>query len=62
VPLAFGWEVPVSFLRSASGSDKESRCGMERGTSSEAARGNGMNFNSGRVDGLVILLGDFDAL
>jgi hypothetical protein len=51
----------VSFLRSASGSGKESGRGTERGTSSEAARGNGMNFNSGRVDGLVILLCDYDA-
>ena len=35
VPLAFGWEVPVSLLRSASGSGEESGRGTERGTSFE---------------------------
>jgi hypothetical protein len=48
VPLAFGWEVPVSLLRSASGRRKER--GTQHGgrTSSEAGEWLRYDFNSGK--------------
>jgi hypothetical protein len=39
----------VSFLRSASGSGKESGRGTERGTSSEAGEWQRYDFNSGKI-------------
>jgi hypothetical protein len=52
----------VSSLRSASGSGTERGKRHERGTSSEAGERQRYDFNSGRVDCLVILLGDYDVL
>jgi len=63
VPLAFGWEVPVSVPRLAGRKRQGARdVAWSSGHLRKRAKGNGMNFVSDRVDGLVNLLVNYDAL